>query len=301
MQRLFVHGQLVLMALAWGANWSFAKVVVAYMPPVSAAAARFLISAFLLMFWLIAVQGILPLKQLRVRQWLGMIIIGLVGVALYGVVFLQTTQYISASKGATSVALNPILPLLFGVWLFKERLTLVMVVGMLLAVMGALIAISQGQLGALMAGGMGRGEYLLFAITLLWTLYTLMTRALLTDVDVLLSTAVTVLFGALFLCVAAWYIDGAKLGQLLNAPVSAWFGVGFLALFGTVLAYWWYFNGIKALGVGKAAAYMALVPVFGIAIGTLWLGEPLHGSLLVGALMVVVGMVMMNLPKMHKS
>lgn len=63
------------------------------------------------------------------------------------------------------------------------------------------------------------------------------------------------------------------------------------------LSYLWYFDGIKALGAGKAAIYMALVPVFGIAVASLWLNEPLHISLLVGAAMVVGGMVIMNLRK----
>ena len=68
----------------------------------------------------------------------------------------------------------------------------------------------------------------------------------------------------------------------------------------TMLAYLWYFDGIRQLGVGTASAYMALVPVFGIAIATFWLHEPPHVSLLIGGAAVVAGMSLMNFAKRAK-
>jgi drug/metabolite transporter (DMT)-like permease len=61
-----------------------------------------------------------------------------------------------------------------------------------------------------------------------------------------------------------------------------------------VLAYAWYFDGVAALGAGGAAAYISLVPVFGVASSTLLLDEPLQASLLVGGALAVAGMVVMN-------
>jgi drug/metabolite transporter (DMT)-like permease len=51
---------------------------------------------------------------------------------------------------------------------------------------------------------------------------------------------------------------------------------------------------VAALGAGGAAAYISLVPVFGVASSTLLLDEPLQASLLVGGALAVAGMVVMN-------
>jgi drug/metabolite transporter (DMT)-like permease len=67
-----------------------------------------------------------------------------------------------------------------------------------------------------------------------------------------------------------------------------------LALGATALAYAWYLNGVKVLGAGTAAAYMSLVPLFGLVFSGLWLGETLTASLLVGGAMAILGMLLMN-------
>ena len=204
-------------------------------------------------------------------------------------------QYVPAGKAATVVALNPVPPLLLAAWLFKEKLNGGILCGMVLAVLGALTAIARGNPLAVFAGGVGVGEYLLLATVLCWTGYALIGRVLLRGISPLTTTTITVLIGAVMLLALALAFDGSAFRQqALNAPARTWGILAALALGGTMLCYLWYFDGIRHLGVGTATSYMALVPVFGITIATLWLHEPLHASLLVGGTMVVAGMWLMN-------
>lgn len=295
---LRIHVQLVGMALFWGANWSFAKVMVQHMPPIAGASLRFVLGAAILLWWLYYRQGFAPLRALTRAQWAGLALAGFFGVYLYAVCFMLALQYVPAGKGATSVALNPVLPLLLAAWLFREPLNLRIFCGMVLAVAGALLAISRGDWAALFSGGLGSGEYLLLAAVLSWSAYTLIARLLLKGIPPLISTVVAAGSGSLMLLVTSFAVEGVHgWQQLMQAPPVAWMSLAGVVLLATVLSYLWYFDGIKALGAGKAAIYMALVPVFGIAVATLWLNEPLHISLLVGAAMVVGGMVIMNLRK----
>jgi drug/metabolite transporter (DMT)-like permease len=66
------------------------------------------------------------------------------------------------------------------------------------------------------------------------------------------------------------------------------------------LAYAWYMNGVKVLGAGAAAAYMALVPLFGMLFSHLWLGESLTASLLGGGVLAISGMWLMNLGRLSR-
>lgn len=289
------HLQLIAMALLWGATWSWGRAVVQTLSPLTAAALRLLLATVPLTLWLLYREGRAPLMQLNARQWLGLTAAAACGVCGYAVFFMLALQYVPAGKAATVVALNPVPPLLLAAWLFKEKLNGGILCGMVLAVLGALTAIARGNPLAVFAGGVGVGEYLLLATVLCWTGYALIGRVLLRGISPLTTTTITVLIGAVMLLALALAFDGSAFRQqALNAPARTWGILAALALGGTMLCYLWYFDGIRHLGVGTATSYMALVPVFGITIATLWLHELLHASLLVGGTMVVAGMWLMN-------
>lgn len=294
------HLQLIAMALLWGATWSWGRVVVQTLSPLTAAALRLLLATVPLTLWLLYREGRASFMQLNARQWLGLSAAAACGVCGYAVFFMLALQYVPAGKAATVVALNPVPPLLLAAWLFKEKLNGGILCGMVLAVLGALTAIARGNPFAIFSGGVSVGEYLLLATVLCWTGYALISRVLLRGISPLTTTTVTILIGALMLLVLALAFDGGVFWQqTLHAPVRTWGILAAMALGGTMLCYLWYFDGIHHLGVGTATSYMTLVPVFGITIATFWLREPLHTSLLVGGTMVVAGMWLMNYAGRH--
>ena len=77
--------------------------------------------------------------------------------------------------------------------------------------------------------------------------------------------------------------------QAAHAGGKAWGALLFLAFGATALAYAWYFDGVKALGAGASAAYITLVPVIGVVLATLLLGERIDASTLLGGAMAVAG------------
>lgn len=172
--------------------------------------------------------------------------------------------------------------------------------GVSLAVMGALYALSGGSLLTLQPGSTGTGEMLLLGCAACWVAYTLLGRMVLTTVDALTTTTVTSAIGAVLLLLVSLTLEGAAAwGSLTDAPSAAWFSIAALALGATALAYAWYLNGVKMLGAGTAAAYMSLVPLFGLVFSGLWLGETLTASLLVGGAMAILGMLLINLGRLR--
>ncbi|MDO4231147.1 MAG: DMT family transporter [Lautropia sp.] len=289
------HLQLVGMAVLWGASWAWARYIVQSMPPLTGGALRFLIASLTLLLWMFLTEGPGPLLRLRARQWLGLTAASAFGVFGYASFFMLALQYVPASKASTVVALNPVLPLVLGAFFFQEKLNRGIVAGMALAIIGALTAIARGNPLAILTGGVGTGEYLLLATVLCWTGYTMIGRVVLQGISPLVTTLGTAIVGTLMLTITASISEGpGNWATALNAPAPVWFSLIGLAVGATSVAYLWYFAGIQHLGVGTAASYMVLVPIFGILISTLWLGEDMHPSLLIGAALVVGGMWQMN-------
>jgi drug/metabolite transporter (DMT)-like permease len=73
-----------------------------------------------------------------------------------------------------------------------------------------------------------------------------------------------------------------------------WLNIGYLAVFGTVLAFVWYYRGVQTVGAARAAQFINLVPVSGVLLGAVLLDEPLSASLLLGGGLVIGGLVLTN-------
>lgn len=288
------------MAALWGASWPWGRVVAQAMPPLAAASLRFLLASAVLLLWLYRSGRMGALRTLHAKQWAGLGCASAVGVLGYSIFFLLALKSVPAGKAAMVVALNPVLTMLFAVVLFREAVNWIMGAGVSLAVTGALYALSGGSLLALKPGASGTGEVLLLGCAACWVAYTLLGRMVLTTVDALTTTTVTAAIGAVMLLLASMALEGpAAWSSLPAAPGAAWFSIVALALGATALAYAWYLNGVKVLGAGTAAAYMSLVPLFGMVFSSLWLGEALTTSLLVGGVMAILGMVLMNLGRLQ--
>ena len=68
----------------------------------------------------------------------------------------------------------------------------------------------------------------------------------------------------------------------------------YLGAFGTVIGFVWYYEGVKAIGPARTAVFNNLVPVFGITLGAVLLGEPVLLSMIVGGLLVIAGVSLTN-------
>ncbi len=289
------HLRLIGMALLWGASWPAGRVVAQSMPPLAAAALRFVLAAAVLLLWLHHAGGMAALKTWPAKRWLGMWAASVTGVFGYAICFLMGLQHLPAGKAALLITLNPVVTLVLAALVFGERINAAIAFGMALAALGAVLVISHGQPLQLLHGGLGVGEWLILGCVACWVIYTLIGRAVLTGVDALSTTAVTATMGALMLLAASLVFEGpAGLQQAAHAGGQAWGALLFLAFGATALAYAWYFDGVKALGAGASAAYITLVPVVGVVLATLLLGERIDASTLLGGAMAVAGTAIMN-------
>ena len=65
--------------------------------------------------------------------------------------------------------------------------------------------------------------------------------------------------------------------------------VAYLAVFPSVLAFFCYNRGVQAIGANRAAVFIHLVPVFGIFMAVVFLGEVFSVTHLVGMGLIFAG------------
>lgn len=285
-----IYLKLVAVTLFWGGTFIAGRVLALAMPAFVAAAGRFLVAALLLLVVAWRFEGGLP--RLSVRQFWGTVLLAATGVLLYNLFFLGALARIPAGRTALIIALNPIVTALATAVLLRERLGRTRWAGIALALVGCAIVITRGELGEALSQAVGLGELLMFGGVCSWAAYTLIGRRILQGLTPIAATSYAALWGGLMLCAGAAF-DVASLG----AEVWSWknlAAIGYLGVFGTVLGFVWYYEGVKALGPARTAVFNNLVPVFGVALSALLLGEPILLSMLLGGALVIAGVMLTN-------
>lgn len=280
-------------ALFWGGTFVAGRDLAQHMPPFCASFLRFAVASVLLMALVYKHEGGLP--RLRRGQWLLIGLLGLTGVFAYNAFFFMGLKITPAGRAAVIVALNPVMIALGSALFFRERLGGLRALGVLLSVSGAVTTISRGAPWALLTQGVGWGDLLILGCVASWASYTLLGRGAMRALSPHAAVTYSCLAGALMLLPPA-LSEGLSAG-LSSYPLIAWLEVVYLGACGTVLGFTWYYEGVKALGPGRASVFINFVPLFAILSGCLLLGESAHPSLLLGAGLVCGGAYLTNAVK----
>lgn len=278
------------MAVFWGGTFIAGRRLAMEVGPFSGAFLRFLVaSAFLAAFtWRMEKALSLPKR----RHLIPLFLMGMTGVFLYNVFFLKGLKLIEAGRASVIIANNPIFIALMSALIFRDRLNLLKVVGILISVGGAVTVITRGEFLAGLGGGFGWGELYIFGCVASWVTYSLLGKAVMSDLSPLAAVTYSSIVGAVCLFPAA-VMEG--LWDSGSYSPAAWASVLYLGFFGTVLGFVWYYEGIKRIGPVRAGLFINFVPVSAVLLAFLILGEPLTVSLLFGAVLVTSGVYLTTL------
>jgi drug/metabolite transporter (DMT)-like permease len=284
--------ELVLMAACWGGQFVAGRVVAPLLPPFTAGALRIAVAVGILLVLVRVLEGGLP--RLNARSLAAMAALGFTGVFVWNACFFPALERVPAGRGALIMALNPIGTALGMGLVFRERLTRGRWLGIALALAGAAVVISRGDLPSLFTGALGSGELLLFGSVLGWVSYTLIGRGVLGRVSPLATTTWAALFGGAMLAVAAAF--ERPWAAVAALPVQGWMSISYIAIFGTVVAFVFFSEGVRRIGPSRTAIFINFVPVFGVTFAALFLGEPILTSMVLGGLMVIGGVLLTTRP-----
>ncbi|MBB5366671.1 MULTISPECIES: DMT family transporter [unclassified Janthinobacterium] len=288
-----VYIKLIFVALFWGGTFIAGRVLAQQMPPMTAASGRFSVAVVLLLLLAWKFEGGLP--RLDRKQVLTTAALGLTGFFLYNLFFLAALARMPAGRTALFVALNPIVTALASAVLLRERLGSIKWLGIVLAFCGTAIVITHGDLAGLLhgtGGGIGAGEVFMFCGISSWAAYTLIGRVALKGLSPVAATTYAAMWGLAFLLVGAAFEFPTVPWRSFGWQV--WASIAYMGLFGTVIGFVWYYEGVKALGPSRTAVFNNLVPVFGILLAAALLGEPVLVSMLVGGAVTIAGVVLTN-------
>lgn len=296
------HGRLVAVlallgaALCWAGNYVVGAAAVQRITPLDLVLLRWLAALPLLV--LLAQRLERPAWSRVLAQWRWLVALSLTGLLGYPLLVYVALEHTTALSASLVNATNPALIVLVAALILRERLRPLTLVGVLIALVGALVVLSRGDLGVLTSARFGAGELVMLAAVVSWTAYTVIGRAGQGRLRVPPVTAVAVQAAITVVVLAP--VSLATGGPSLPMTPQAVGAVLFIAVFPSVLAYLLWSRALTDLPAGSAGVFLNLITVF-VAAFTLLAGQPYSLAQLVGGLIVIVGVVVTNVPVLRRA
>lgn len=292
--RSLTYLKLLIAMAMWGGTWVAGRVIVQELSaPLIVNALRFLLAGVVIGISMLAAGQTIPLPSSR-EDWLLIWGLGFFGIFLYGMCFFFGLQHITAGRGALVVALNPV-AIIVVAWLSgKEKMSAPRAVGCLIAFLGCLTVIGNGDPWALMHGAVGLGEYLILGCVAAWTTYTFIGWRSTRRFSAQATTLYASFTGAALLGLVALWQGDVAVGEW---SWRVWAGLLFLAICGTAIAYTWFTAAVQQIGAGKTSVFINLVPVFAVLQAAWLLDERVSWAVLFGGALVIAGVLLSTVQK----
>jgi O-acetylserine/cysteine efflux transporter len=263
----------LIVPITWGLGFTLTKVGLEQFSPLFIMSMRFGIAGLILIWFTQPPWG-------RMRE---IFLVALIGSTIqYGLTF-NGLRGVDASTAAILVQLEGPILALFGAFLFKEKLGVARIVGMLLALAGVFIIVGEPRLEDSLDSAL-----LLVSGSCVWAVAQLMISRLkgLSGITILAWVAVMatpqMLIGSLILEDGQWH-------SVVTAGLVDWSIVLYLALIMTVIGYSVWYHLLGSVDVSKISPFLMLLPITSIIAGVTILNEELTAPMIFGGLMIMTG------------
>lgn len=279
---------LLVLATLWGASYSFIRIGVETIPPVTLIAARTLIAGLLLL----AVMRLRGLSLPRDRgTWRKFLFQACLNSVVPFTLIAWAERSVEAGLATILNATSPIFVFLLTALITRhEALTARKLFGVVAGITGIGLIVGLEALGGL--GHELVAQLAIVAATICYAGAAIFGKRF-KGLDPLLPAAGSMLCGAAILVPTSLIFERPWTLAPSTESILALLG---LSVFSTALAFTIYFRLLHTLGsIGTTSQAYLRVPI-GVAIGVIFLGERLAPSALVGLLCVIAGVAAMTIP-----
>jgi drug/metabolite transporter (DMT)-like permease len=274
--------------LFYGAGFSVAKTIMpALIPPQAFILIRVGVTCAL--FWC----SYLISKDFRTtidkKDWPRLIGCAALGVATNQLFFFMGLSKTSPIHASLIMLSTPILVTIIAAYFLKEKLSLQKIVGLIIAVIGAVVLVNARSDNHLASNSV-LGDFYIFINAAAYAFYLALVKPLMQKYRPIIVIRWLFLIGLFF-------VFPFGIQQLLNVPFATftaqhWQAVVFIVICVTFCTYLWNIFALRVLSASIAGAYIYLQPIFAAIIAVFFMNESLTVQKIIAAVLIFTGVVL---------
>ena len=282
------HIALFVANLIYGASYTIAKEAMPeYILPFAFILIR--VIGAVLLFWLI--WSTLIRERIAKSDLLRLAACGLFGVAINQMLFFKGLSITTPINAAIIMTSNPVVVMLFSLWILKEAITLQKSIGLFIGLSGAALLITAGS-GFSFTSQTFAGDVYVFLNASSYALYLVIVKPLMTKYHPITIISWIFTFGLI-------YVLPLGFDELMTTNWSAftpkiWAAVAFVMLFTTFLAYLLNVSALKELSPTTVSYYIYLQPLLAAIIALYFEKDHLTWFKIGAAVLIFTGVYLVS-------
>lgn len=273
-------------AFVWAFNFSVSKISLEEIDPMSFNAMRFLLATLLMWGFTLRSRNWVPIRREDIGK---LIFLGLVGNLVYQLLFIFGLERTFSANSAVMLGTIPIWVAVLSHVSGAEKMSRFKALGVVLAFSGVLLILLGKPERISLGSETFTGDLLTLAAAFVFGSYTVLSKGFLSYYPPIQLTTMSMSVGGTTLVLVGipWVV------QLDFTQISAvaYGGVLYNGLLSVGVSYIIWNYGLRQVGAVRTATYQNLVPVLGLILGFIILGEQLTAVQYIGSVVVIAGIV----------
>ncbi|MBS4222281.1 DMT family transporter [Lederbergia citrea] len=277
------YAWLILCVVVWGSNFVFGKMLVQVFSPTMLTLLRLL---FIVLFLIGIASYKKGFKRVNKAEFLLLFVLGIIGVFINQWSFFVGLQTADPTTSALILATTPILAGVLAAIFLKEKLTVRMLIGSIIAIIGIYFVVTKGNLTPI---HVDKGLLWIVITMITFAIMIIMTRVLSQRIDPLTITLYSNIVGFIVSIPFAFSLD-IPIRISLHLNDWAFLIVTAVVVHGLAALIW--NQNIRYVDASKASILSNLEPFVAMVMGFVLLYKPITGAEILGSLFIVGGVVL---------
>lgn len=233
-------------------------------------------------------------SKLQKRDILPIFLLGFFGVMVYHFGLNYGEQLVSPGAASLIIATIPVYIIILAAIFLKERISLVKLSGIILALGGVIIISIWGTEEATIEIEYLFAAFAVWIAALMGAIYTIIGKKLLVRYNALSLTVYAMLLGSIGL-IPFLIISPSIISEVAALSFNGWFAIIFLGVFSTVIGYLIWYIALEIKTASELSVYLYAIPVIATIISFFWFDEQITIFFLLGGILVIAGLALVNI------
>ncbi|WP_075291339.1 DMT family transporter [Pararhizobium arenae] len=268
----------------WGGNSVAGKLAVGHVSPMMLTTMRWVIACLVLLAF--AAPQVKRDMPVIAKNWLLLLGYGTIGFTAFNAFLYSALQYTSAINAVIEQAGIPMVIFLMNFVFFRTAVSWAQIAGFTLTLVGVALTASHGNPATLLSLELNQGDALMMAAVLVYAGYTVALRWKpgIHWKSLIAASAFGALLSSLPLLV--WEIAE---GGFIFPDMRGWIIVAYAGLLPSLVSQILYVRGVELIGPNRAGLFINTIPIFGMLLSILLIGEKLETFHIIAMVLVLGG------------